>query len=177
MAADRIRQQMKKAQEQSKRAARMACRMEPAAAPAAAAASAGNAEDRVADVYWEGPRAIGWRLSVLWPDDQQMYSGKVTAWCRKHNFHLVTYDDGKPLVLSWNCVMQQPKHIYACSRWSHVTMVSPVSSWHNPAAMSGRKPYGPLQCMRAVVPLAAKRCSGIQSWPSSGKRRLPLYPC
>lgn len=111
MAADRIRQQMKKAQEQSKRAARMACRTEPAAAPAAAAASAGNAEDRVADVYWEGPRAIGWRLSVLWPDDQQMYSGKVTAWCRKHNFHLVTYDDGKPLVLSWNCVMQQPKHL------------------------------------------------------------------
>ena len=113
VAADRIRQQMKKAQEQSKRTARMARRTEPAAAsavaaPAAAAASAGSAEDRDADVCWEGPRAVGWQLSVLWPDDQQMYPGTVTAWCSKHNFHLVTYSDGEPLVLSCNSVMQQP---------------------------------------------------------------------
>ena len=113
VAADRIRQQMKKAQEQSKRAARMARRTEPAtasavAAPAAAAASAGSAEERDADVCGEGPLAVGWQLSVLWPDDQQMYLGRVTAWCSKHNFHLVTYNDGEPVGLPWNSVMQQP---------------------------------------------------------------------
>ena len=83
------------------------------AALAAAAASAGSAEYHSADVCCEGPRAVGWQLSVLWPDDQQMYLGKVTAWCSKHNFHLVTYSDGEPLARSsmpceLRCILLSP---------------------------------------------------------------------
>lgn len=57
----------------------------------AAAAAAGHSGAQVAA---RGQRAIGARLSVWWPLDEEWYSGSVTDFDPLRHRHTVSYDDG-----------------------------------------------------------------------------------